>query len=178
MKKLLLAISLVCCSLGMSAQKINPDSAFVDTVKEWHIKGSDWYEERMKVASIKAIKDLCNTNAQQAYNEITQQKKLAEKVLRLMQEHPDMVYDESVSKYYDEFKNDFAEFHSDFNEYNPNLKRKLAYVRNYKGKVKTKTFIESALSVVIDSDILYTDISMCNTDLKMIINAMELNGYY
>ena len=56
--------------LYISAQDINPDSAFVDTVQEWHLKDHEWYKERMKIASVKAIKDICDDYAQSTYNSL------------------------------------------------------------------------------------------------------------
>ena len=74
--------------LYISAQDINPDSAFVDTVQEWHLKDHEWYKERMKIASVKAIKDICDDYAQSTYNSLNKIKENLIECLRLGKKDP------------------------------------------------------------------------------------------
>lgn len=177
--KQLIIISLLLFSYNVSAQGINPDSAFVDTVKEWHVTGMDWYEERMKIASVKAIKDVCNDYAQNAYNAMKQIVKNMDECIRLGKKAPDIFnYNEEIANQLEEYKKADKELKADIKAYNTELKRNLTFVRNYKGKVKTKRLVDAALTVILDADLIGLDANACNSPLVMVINEMNLNDIY
>lgn len=172
-------ILLLLFSYNVSAQGINPDSAFVDTVKEWHVTSMDWYEERMKIASVKAIKEVCNDFAQTTYNSMKQIVKNMNECIRLGKKAPDIFnYNDEIASQFEEYKKADKELKADVKTYNAELKRNLTFVRNYKGKVKTKRLIEAALTVILDADLIGLDANACNLPLVMIINEMNLNDIY
>lgn len=172
-------IILLLFPLYISAQDINPDSAFVDTVQEWHLKDYEWYKERMKIASVKAIKDICDDYAQSTYNSLNKIKENLIECLRLGKKDPYLFnYDDEITNSFGDYKKANNELVTNLKAYNLELKRNLTFVRNYKSKIKTKRLVDAALIVIQDADILGLDAESCNISLIYIISRMNLNGLY
>lgn len=168
MKHLLVFIVFSMFSMLATAQEINPDSALVNPDGQYH--DEDWWDQRYKIASIKAIKDF-NREVYRSYVEaLNNAVKNMNKADSLLKANPLFVYtDGEFQKYIYSLNKDMKMQVKDYRELFPDLKRDYLYVKGFKGKVKTKMLIDAVKNVAVSSSIMKSESIMVNADATSII---------
>lgn len=168
MKHLLVFIIFSMFSMLATAQEINPDSALVNPDGQYH--DEDWWDQRYKIASVKAIKDFSIEVYGSCVEAMREAVKNMNKADSLLKANPLFVYaDREFQKYIDSITKDMKTQVKDHRELFPDLKRDYLYIKGFKGKVKTKRLIEAAKNVAVSSSIMKSEAIMVNADAVSII---------
>lgn len=168
MKHLLVFIVFSMFSMLATAQEINPDSALINPDGQYH--DEDWWNQRYKIASVKAIKEFSKDVYHSYLVAMREAVGKMNKADSLIKANPLFVYtDGNIQKYLNSLNKDMKEQVKDYRELFPYLKSDYLYVKNFKGKVKTKRLIEAAKNIAVSSSIMKSDAIMVNADATSII---------
>lgn len=174
--KYLSLLILTICSLHLSAATpINPDSAFVDTVTEWHVNDNVWYEERIDVATIKCIKEYCKERITAIYKAIDELNATYSKYNSLVKTHKYyFTHNEEISEAMYNLNCNIPEYISSKN-FLPSLKSSYLYVKNYSETTKTQRFKKEAMNIITISGFLSDGIDGCLSPVKYILQYFNEN---
>lgn len=163
-------------SLAISADTpINPDSAFVDTVSEWHVNDLVWYEERVNVATIKCIKDYCSGQTTKLYQTMQEFQAAYIELRSLEKTHKYYFsHNEDITDAMYNINRNIAEYR-DSKRFLPSIKASFSYIKNYTGKEKTQRFKKEALNVITLTKILSFDVDNCLTPTNYVIQTFKEN---